>query len=64
MVKPILKIDKEYSCVWTDELNYLTQHGIKYTFVKTVDGITVWKFKKNFQLFSALADFYKNVYSS
>lgn len=57
------KIDHEYSCVWIDEFNYLTIHGIKYTFVKTVDGVTVWKFKKNSELFNRLADFYKNVYS-
>ena len=57
------KIDHEYSCVWIDEFNYLIKHGIKYTFVKTVDGVTVWKFKKNSELFNRLADFYKNVYS-
>lgn len=57
------KIDHEYSCVWIDEFNYLTKYGIKYTFVKTVDGVTVWKFKKNSELFNRLADFYKNVYS-
>ncbi len=40
------------------------KHGIKYTFVKTVDGITVWKFHKDADLFRALADFYENVYSN
>lgn len=57
------KIDHEYSCVWTDEFNYLTRHGIKYTFVKVKDGVTVWKFKKTEELFRRLADFYSNVYS-
>lgn len=57
------KIDHEYSCVWTDEFNYLTRHGIKYTFVKVKDGVTVWKFKKTEELFQILADFYSNVYS-
>jgi len=59
----IIKIDREYSCVWNEECNYLTQHGIKYTFVKNIDGLTVWKFRKDYELFSALASFYKDVYS-
>ena len=62
-VKIIAKIDHEYACVWVDEFNYLTKHGIKYTFVKIIDGVTVWKFKKNSTLFNKLAEFYKNVYS-
>lgn len=55
----MVKIDHEYSCVWADEFYYLTRHGIKYTFVKTVEGVTIWKFKKNSELFNRLADFYK-----
>lgn len=58
------KIDHEYSCVWAEELKFLTQHGIRYTFVKVVDGVTVWKFKKNTVLFNVLAEFYNNVYTS
>ena len=58
-----IKIDHEYSCVWTEEFSYLTQHGIKYTFVKNIDGVTVWKYNKNEKLFLCLANFYKNVYS-
>lgn len=57
------KIDHEYSRVWIDEFNYLTEHGIRYTFVKIVDGITIWKYKKDPNLFTALSDFYNNVYS-
>lgn len=57
------KIDHEYSCVWADEFNYLTMNGIKYTFVKIIDGVTVWKFKKNSALFNKLSEFYKDVYS-
>ena len=59
----IIKIDHEYSCVWYDECDYLMKHGIRYTFVKEIDGITVWKFNKNEKLFLCLANFYKNVYS-
>lgn len=52
------KIDPEYNCVWGDEYKYLTEHGIKYTFVKTVNGVTVWKYKKSQKLFLHLANFY------
>ena len=40
------------------------KHGIRYTFVKEIDGVTVWKFKKTEELFNILADFYSNVYSN
>ena len=58
-----IKIDSLYSCVWFEECDYLIKHGIRYTFVKEIDGITTWKFKKTEELFSNLADFYSNVYS-
>lgn len=58
-----IKIDQEYSCVWYEEFDYLTKHGIRYAFAKTVDGISIWKFKKTEKLFRILADFYSNVYS-
>lgn len=58
-----IKIDQEYSCVWYEEFDYLIKHGLMYTFVKTIDGVTVWKFKKTERLFLILADFYSNVYS-
>lgn len=60
----IIKVDREYNCVWIEEFNYLTEHGIRYTFVKTVNGTTIWKFNKDENLFHTLADFYSNVYSS
>ena len=59
-----IKIDREYSCVWFEECDYLMKHGIRYTFVKEIDGVTVWKFKKTEELFHILADFYSNVYSN
>lgn len=58
-----IKIDQEYSCVWYEEFDYLTKHGIRYVFVKIIDGVTVWKFKKTERLFHTLANFYSNVYS-
>ena len=59
-----IKIDREYSCVWFEECDYLMKHGIRYTFVKEIDGITVWKFKKTEELFRTLGDFYSEVYSN
>lgn len=59
----IIKIDKEYSTAWWDEVKYLLDHNIRYTFVKTIDNVTVWKFKKNSLLFNTLGQFYDEVYS-
>lgn len=57
------KIDREYPCNWYEEFKYLTERGIKYEFVKEINGVTTWKFKKSEFLFRLLADFYSNVYS-
>lgn len=43
-------------------MSYLENQGIHYRFVKTINGITVWKYEKTEELFRALADFYSNVY--
>ena len=59
----LIKIDKEYNCVWWNECEYLMNHGIRYEFVKEMNGVTTWKFKKNEKLFLTLAQFYSNVYS-
>lgn len=56
------KFDKEYSTQWRDEVNFLNTHGIRYSFVKKIDGIDTYKFEKNFKLFYALSKFYENVY--
>ena len=32
--RPKVKLDREYSCIWIEELKWLTDHGIRYTFVK------------------------------
>jgi len=58
-----IKIDQEYNCVWWDECKYLLSHGIKYVFVKEINGVTTWKFKKNATLFRLLSNFYNNVYT-
>ena len=58
-----LKIDREYSTTWSEYCNYLLEHGIRYTFVKEINGVTTWKYKKNEELFLTLAEFYANVYT-
>lgn len=57
------KFDKEYSTQWIVEKEWLSKHGIRYTFVKNNNGITTYKYTKTFQLFKCLAEFYENVYS-
>jgi hypothetical protein len=50
----------EYSTQYLDERNYLTDHGIRYSFVSTnEDGIRTFKYKKTSKLFQLLAEFYK-----
>ena len=56
------KFDKEYSTQWLQEVNYLSDHGVKYSFVKTVNGISTYKYAKTLELFKTLSEFYENVY--
>ena len=55
------KFDKEYSCTWSLEQLFLKENGINYTFVKMINGVTTWKYAKNFELFEALSRFYKKI---
>ena len=57
------KFGKEYSTQWLQEVNYISDHGVKYSFVKTVNGISTYKYTKCYELFKTLSDFYENVYS-
>jgi hypothetical protein len=57
------RFDIEYQCQWAKEQQFLSEHGIRYTFVKTIDGVTTWKYKKNLKLFQTLCSFYENVYT-
>jgi hypothetical protein len=52
------KFDKEYSTQYTPEKMYLTNIGIKPSFVKVIDGITTYKYTKTPELFKALVFFY------
>ena len=52
------KFDSEYSTQYVKEMQYLLQNNIKYTFVKEIDGITTYKYKKSPELFRILEIFY------
>lgn len=53
--------DKEYQTSFLDEVLYLKSKGIRYTWVyKNEDNISVWKFRKEKRLWSALAEMYSN----
>ena len=54
----IRKIDNEYRTESSHEVCYLSEYGIKYTFVKKEDGVTVWKYKKTKELGLALSKFW------
>lgn len=52
------KFDKEYSTQYCPEMKYLQSKGIRYVFVKSVCGVTTYKYTKTSELFKALASFY------
>lgn len=55
------KWDKEFSTSFLDEVIFLKSKGIRYTWVYTnEDGISVWKFKKEKQLWDALSEMYSS----
>ena len=53
------KWDIEYSTQYTPEKEYLLSVGIKPTFVKVINEVTTYKYKKDKKLFEALTRFYK-----
>lgn len=52
------KFDKEYATQYLTEAVFLKRKGIRYEFVKTVNGLTTYKYKKTKELFDALSEFY------
>lgn len=54
-------IDREYPCTWMTEQAYLADHGIRYTFVKEENGVTVYKYKKTKKLFQTLSRLYEKL---
>lgn len=55
----ITKFDKEYSTQWNEERDFLFNKGIKYVYVKEINGISTYKYIKNYELFKTLSEFYK-----
>lgn len=53
--------DKEYATSYRSEVNWLAEHGIRYEFVKNINTISTYKYKKNSKLYELLAKFYKNL---
>lgn len=54
------KFDKEYSTQYVKEMKFLLNNGIGYSFVKYVNGINTYKYKKTPKLFECLKLFYEN----
>ncbi len=54
------KFDKEYATSYVKEKQFLDSCGIRYAFVKNLNGITTFKYTKTFELFNALSEFYRN----
>lgn len=51
------KFDMEYSTQYTPEKDYLLFNGIKPSFVKVINGVTTYKYKKTSELFRLLTFF-------
>ena len=51
--------DNEYSTQKRSEVDFLKSVNIRYTFVKRVNGISVYKYKKCGELFRQLSIFYE-----
>ena len=52
------KFDIEYSTQYSPEKDYLLENGIKPSFVKVINKVTTYKYKKTSALFKLLAIFY------
>lgn len=51
--------DKEYSTQYLPEVEYLKKNGIRYTFVKVINGVSTYKYTKTPRLFRLLESFYE-----
>lgn len=58
IINNMKKYDKEYQTQWKKEVEFLSSVGIRYAFVKKEDNISVYKYKKDRELFEQLAVFY------
>ena len=55
--------DREYATSYRSEVKWLAEHGIRYEFVKEINTISIYKYKKNSVLYFALGEFYKSLES-
>lgn len=55
------RFDFEYATSYKAEVEYLKSNGVNYTFVKDVDGISTFKYKKTHELFYVLSKFYEQL---
>lgn len=53
--------DREYATSYRSEVKWLAEHGIRYEFVKEVNTISIYKYKKNSRLYAVLSEFYKSL---
>ena len=53
------KFDIEYSTQYSPEKDYLLKNGIRPSFVKIINDVTTYKYKKTSELFRLLAIFYR-----
>lgn len=53
--------DREYATSYRSEVKWLAEHGIRYEFVKEINTISVYKYKKNSRLYAVLSEFYENL---
>lgn len=61
IIKCMKKFDIEYSTQYTPEKEYLMSVGIKPTFVKVINEVTTYKYKKTPELFKYLEIFYAKI---
>jgi len=52
------KFDIEYSTQYSPDCVFLFEQGIKPSFVKVINEVTTYKYKKTRELFEALSFFY------
>lgn len=56
-----MKFDKEYSTSFIEEMKFLRDKGIRYTWVYiNEEKVSVWKYKKEKKLWDALSEMYSN----
>lgn len=56
-----MKFDKEYSTSFVEEMLFLREKGIRYTWVYlNEDRVSVWKYKKEKRLWDALSEMYSD----